>query len=203
MNRFCHECGVAVSDTNRFCNKCGARLLPTQPSPRDGGVEGQPHSPSAAAPSSFDPAQDPAQERTAPLPGTWPAGRGPGTAPSPPVPGQMTTGELTPNIAGMLCYPLSFVTGVLFLILAPYNRNGFVRFHAYQSIFFCVGIILLNIMLGIVTIILPSFLEAMMWTGLRALALGGSVWLMYQAYLGNRFALPIIGELADNQSRKP
>ena len=138
-------------------------------------------------------------DKTARLPGLPSPGALP---PSPPPSQRAGTGELTPNMAGMLCYPLSFVTGILFLVLSPYHRDPFVRFHAYQSIFFFVAITLLNVMLGIVSIVLPSFLEAMMDTGLRLLAIGGTGWLMYQAYLGNRFALPVIGEMAENQSRK-
>jgi len=105
-------------------------------------------------------------------------------------------------MAGMLCYPLSFLTGILFLVLSPYHRDRFVRFHAYQSIFFAVALLLLNVMLGIVSIILPGFLERIMNSGLNLLGLGGTAWLMYQAYLGNQFALPVIGEMAENQSRK-
>jgi uncharacterized membrane protein len=102
----------------------------------------------------------------------------------------------------MLCYPLSFLTGILFLVLTPYQRNAFVRFHAYQSIFFFVGLFVLNIMLRIVSVILPDFLEGLMNAGLNLLGLGGTAWLMYQAYLGNRFALPVIGEIAENQANK-
>ena len=40
--------------------------------------------------------------------------------------------ELKPNIAGLLCYLLFWVTGIIFLILE--KKNQFVRFHAMQSI---------------------------------------------------------------------
>lgn len=198
MNRFCHECGVAVSDANRFCNKCGARLLPTQPASPDGSGQANAQSPATfSVPPDLGP--DPRMEKTAPLPGLpSPAA----SRPSPPLPHPAGTGELTPNMAGMLCYPLSFLTGILFLVLSPYHRDRFVRFHAYQSIFFAVALLLLNVMLGIVSIILPGFLERIMNSGLNLLGLGGTAWLMYQAYLGNQFALPVIGEMAENQSRK-
>ena len=39
---------------------------------------------------------------------------------------------LSPRVAGAFCYPLSIVTGVLFLLIEKDNR--FVRFHAWQSI---------------------------------------------------------------------
>src|SRR4051812_42911023 len=43
---------------------------------------------------------------------------------------------MTDNVAGALCYVLGVITGILFLVLAPYNQNKFVRFHAFQAIFF-------------------------------------------------------------------
>src|SRR5438067_9979795 len=46
---------------------------------------------------------------------------------------------MTDNVAGLLCYILGFVTGIIFLVLAPYNQNKFIRFHAYQSIFLSVA----------------------------------------------------------------
>jgi len=43
---------------------------------------------------------------------------------------------LTSNIAAALAYVLGLVTGIIFLVLEPYKRDRFVRFHAMQSIFF-------------------------------------------------------------------
>ena len=43
---------------------------------------------------------------------------------------------LTPNVAGALAYLLGFITGVLFLVIDPFKNDRFVRFHAFQSIFF-------------------------------------------------------------------
>jgi len=39
------------------------------------------------------------------------------------------------NVAAALCYLLGVLTGILFLVLEPYNRNPVIRFHAFQSIF--------------------------------------------------------------------
>src|SRR4051794_33649482 len=50
---------------------------------------------------------------------------------------------LSENVGGALCYVLGLVTGIIFLVLAPYNQNRYVRFHAFQSIFFHVGLIVL------------------------------------------------------------
>ncbi len=45
------------------------------------------------------------------------------------------------NVAGGLCYVLGLITGIIFLVLEPYNRNRAIRFHAFQSIFVHVAII--------------------------------------------------------------
>ncbi len=42
---------------------------------------------------------------------------------------------LSINGASALCYLFGFVTGIIFLVLAPYNQDRRVRFHAFQSIF--------------------------------------------------------------------
>ena len=42
------------------------------------------------------------------------------------------------NVAAALCYALGFITGILFLVLEPYNKNRNIRFHAFQSIFMSV-----------------------------------------------------------------
>jgi uncharacterized membrane protein len=120
-----------------------------------------------------------------------------------PYPAPAAQADLKPNIAGMLCYPLSFITGILFLVLTPYNKDAFVRFHAYQSIFFFVAMLALNIILGVLSWFMPWPIANLLSAGMRLLALGGTGWLMYQAYHGNKFKFPVIGEMAENQASKP
>ena len=43
------------------------------------------------------------------------------------------------NLVGALTYLAGFITGVIFLVIDPYKSNSFVRFHAFQSIFFNVA----------------------------------------------------------------
>ena len=45
-----------------------------------------------------------------------------------------TTGGMTDNVAGMLAY-VTIIPAILFLVIEPYNKNRFVRFHAFQNIF--------------------------------------------------------------------
>ena len=58
-------------------------------------------------------------------------------------------GGLTDNVAGMLAY-VTIIPAIIFLVMAPYNRSRFVRFHAFQSIFFAVAWTVLWIALTIV-----------------------------------------------------
>src|ERR1041385_3385183 len=89
--------------------------------------------------------------------GPLPADAGGGAAPSystpqPAAPAQ--AGGMADNVAAALCYLLGLITGILFLVLEPYNKNKTIRFHAFQSIFFNVAIISVDIVLSIVVSIL-------------------------------------------------
>src|SRR5438270_14094327 len=61
-------------------------------------------------------------------PGTPQGAATPGYPPPPPV---ATSGGLQENVAAALCYALGFITGILFLVLEPYNKNRNIRFHAF------------------------------------------------------------------------
>jgi uncharacterized membrane protein len=110
-------------------------------------------------------------------------------------------GGLTDNVAGALCYIVGLFTGILFLVLAPYNRNRFVRFHAFQAIFLHVAWIGLWIAHTIISITLGGWLlSSLLWT---VVGLGGLVvWVlcMVKAYSNERFKLPVIGDLAEKQA---
>src|SRR5579872_295045 len=126
------------------------------------------------------------------------AGSG-GTVPPPPA----QASGLADNVAAALCYLLGLLTGILFLVLAPYNQNKTIRFHAFQAIFAHVAIIAVFIVLQIVIGALAfagGFFLFALWPiiGLACLALW--VVLMYKAYNGEKVVLPIIGPLAEKQA---
>ncbi|HOK46887.1 MAG TPA: DUF4870 domain-containing protein [Bryobacteraceae bacterium] len=122
-------------------------------------------------------------------------------------PAQTAAGGMADNVAGLLCYILGLITGILFLVLAPYNQNKTVRFHAFQSIFFNIAWIALFIVGGIVGGILTAALPligSMLW-GLISFVLwiaGLVIWiiLMVKAYSGQKWVLPIVGPLAEKQA---
>ena len=63
---------------------------------------------------------------------------------------------LTSNVAAALSYVLGFITGIIFLVMEPYNKDKFVRFHAFQSIFFNAGLIAFWIVWSILAAILGT-----------------------------------------------
>lgn len=111
------------------------------------------------------------------------------------------------NIVGALAYLAGFVTGIVFLVLDPYKSNSFVRFHAFQSIFFNIAWIAFWIVWMILSAVLTPLTAGVF--GLIALPLmliftvaGFGIWifLMYQAYQQKLFKLPIVGKFAAEQA---
>ncbi len=113
--------------------------------------------------------------------------------------GRTSTG-LAPNVAGALAYVFGPITGLIFLVLEKENR--FVRFHASQAVTTGVLIIGLSIALGLLSTML-AFVPVLGWLVAIALNLAmglGSLilWLtlMWRAYRGEQWEVPIAGPLA-------
>jgi uncharacterized membrane protein len=108
------------------------------------------------------------------------------------------------NVASTLCYAAGLVTGIIFLLLAPYNQNKTVRFNAFQSIFFHVGCILVyyafSIAIGIVLAIvhLLSLIFIVQLIGLAFFA--AWIYVIVSTYQGKTVVLPLIGPLAQKQA---
>jgi uncharacterized membrane protein len=112
---------------------------------------------------------------------------------------------LTENAAGALCYLGGVVTGIIFLVIAPYNQNPRIKFHAFQSILFSLvwtlawfAMIPLHMFLPFGLSLLLSLLSLLLWGG------GLLLWLvlMWKAYQGHPFSLPVIGGVARQQAGK-
>jgi uncharacterized membrane protein len=98
------------------------------------------------------------------------------------------------NVAAALSYLVGFVTGIIFLLVEKENR--FVRFHAMQSTLVFAGIVAVDILLQIVPILgalvvifLVIPLSAILW-----------LLLMYKAYQGEEFKLPLVGQIAADRT---
>jgi uncharacterized membrane protein len=111
------------------------------------------------------------------------------------------------NGASALCYLFGFITGIIFLLLAPYNRDRQVRFHAYQSIFLSVAAAVLQIGVSIASqlLMVVSFSLGALMSVLHAVVSLGVfllyLYMMWKSYQGEKVVLPVIGELAERQVR--
>lgn len=121
------------------------------------------------------------------------------------MPPPVETGSKTmdTNLVGALTYLAGFITGIIFLVLDPYKSNSFIRFHAFQSIFFNVAWVTFWIVWMILSAVLTPLTAGVF--GLIALPLmliftlaGFGIWLflMYQAYQQKLFRLPLVGKFA-------
>ena len=118
------------------------------------------------------------------------------TAPAGATPAAVSTqaaGGLQDNVAGLLCYLL--IPAIVFLVMEPYNRNRFIRFHAFQAIFLEIGWIIVNAVLGMLAFI-GIFILPILWLGFTIL------WIvcMIKAFQNQMFKLPLIGDIAEKQA---
>jgi len=103
---------------------------------------------------------------------------------------EKTSIGLAENIAGLLCYVLGWISGLVFLLLE--QENKFVRFHAIQSIIVFAIIMILGLILGSI----PFVGTVLAWI---VSMVGVVFWivLMIKAYQGNKYKLPWAGNLAE------
>jgi uncharacterized membrane protein len=117
------------------------------------------------------------------------------------------SGGLTPNMAGALAY-VTIIPAILFLVMEPYNKDRFIRFHSFQCLFFAGAMFALSIVLMIVGFVLAFIpvvgwvLDLLLWLAFSFGSLGVVIFLIYKAYNGEKFLLPVIGNLADQQASK-
>jgi uncharacterized membrane protein len=129
-----------------------------------------------------------------------------GGSSAPPPPPSAAQAGITDNVASALCYLLSILTGILFLVLEPYNKNKTIRFHAFQSIFLWVAVVVLYIVAGILSVALGALpfigflFSVVLWAALGLGCLFLWLMLMYKAYNGEKWVLPVVGPLAEKQA---
>jgi uncharacterized membrane protein len=112
-------------------------------------------------------------------------------------------GGLPENVAGLLAY-VTIIPAIIFLVLEPYNRSRFIRFHAFQSIFFYLAWMVLGIALSVIGAIpFLGWALLLLWPliGLGGLLLW--VLLLVKAYDGQMWKLPVIGDMAEKQAGVP
>jgi uncharacterized membrane protein len=107
------------------------------------------------------------------------------------------SGGLADNVAGLLAY-VTIVPAIIFLVIEPYNRNRFIRFHAFQSIFFCIAVVIVSVVMPFVAAI--PVLGVLVWALVCLAELILWVLLLIKAYNGEMWKLPVIGDLAEKQA---
>jgi uncharacterized membrane protein len=105
----------------------------------------------------------------------------------------MAASGLKKTTSGALAYVLGPITGVIFLII---DKDPFVRFHAMQSIVVFVGLFVLQMVLGftiILAVLVPiiSILSFVLW-----------LILIYKAWQGEQWEVPVFGKIARNMASK-
>jgi len=107
---------------------------------------------------------------------------------------------LTDNMAGMLAYLL--IPAIAFLVIEPYNKRRFIRFHSFQCIFLAIALTALSIVLGILWHIpfLGWLVLVLLWPLISLAELVLWLFLLYKAYQGQMFKLPVIGDMAEQQA---
>ncbi len=176
----CPKCGVENTEGNKFCQKCGASLIAETPKAEGGKV----YCPKCGA-------ENTEGSKHCSKCGSLISGEIPKATGS--------TTNLEPNVAGLLCYLLGWITGLVFILIE--KENKFVRFHAMQSIVVFGAIHAFYIVfwgLGHLSGIGILF-DVLSWI---IAILGFVLWivLMIRAYQGERYKLPIAGDIAEKNS---
>jgi uncharacterized membrane protein len=192
---FCAKCGSTINDGVSFCPACGNAV----------GAAAAPPPPPPYTNPPYTPYQGP--EASTPYqgqPGVPPPGQG---YPGQPYPGQQYPGQpyaqpsgLQENVAGLLCYVLGWLTGIIFLLI---DKRPFVRFHAAQSIvvFGTLSVLRLVLAFGFFGGHYGFFSFWALISGLLSLVtVVAWIVLMVVAFQGKLFEVPVAGGIAKNMT---
>ena len=100
------------------------------------------------------------------------------------------------------------MASIFFLLVGPYNKDRFVRFHAYQSLLLGVAAIAVGFALSILTAIvglipiLGWLVSSIAWIIFAICLLVLAVFMMSKAYNGERYKLPVIGDVSFRNAEK-
>ena len=102
---------------------------------------------------------------------------------------------LPENIAGLLCYLLGWVSGLVFFLIE--KQSDFVKYHATQSVIVFGTLTLASIAIGVV-----PFIGGLLAPLFSLLAFALWIILMIKAFQHTRYKLPWAGDLAEKYARK-
>jgi len=121
------------------------------------------------------------------------------------IPGGKTALGLDTNVGALLTYlpvcGISLIYSIIVLVTEKENR--LMRFHAFQSLLLlgvlvvgCVGITIISVVLAFVSSTLSMLFGLLMWLVLLGV-IGAMVFMCIKAYQGEKFKLPVVGDMAD------
>jgi len=122
-------------------------------------------------------------------------------------PSQSAQPGLDQNVAGLLCYVLGWITGIIFFLI---DKRPYVRFHAAQSIVVFGGLHILEIVIGIIFgagfMMMGGFgtfgLAAALYSLIGLVSLVLWILLMVKAYQGEKFEVPVAAGIAKSLAGK-
>ncbi len=173
----CPKCGAEAAPGNQFCPKCGA-AMPSEASPPP---QGKVFCPKCGT-------ENTGGEKFCPKCGAPFAPGAPGATGRP-----GSTIDMDQNVAGLLCYLVGWITGLVFYLIE--KENKFVRFHAMQSIVTFGALTVLSVVLGVIPVV-----GVILGPIIGILALVLWILLMVKAYQGEKFKLPVAGDIAEKNS---
>jgi uncharacterized membrane protein len=97
------------------------------------------------------------------------------------------------NLVAVLTYVAGFISGIAFLVLE--KESKLVRFHAMQSTIVFAGIAVFSVIINLIPVLGALITIFLLWPAMVALWLV----LMFKAYRGEKFKLPVIGDIAEQQ----
>ncbi len=114
------------------------------------------------------------------------------------------SGGLKPNIAAALGY-FFWPLAIVWLVIEPYNKDRFIRFHSFQMLGLAVAGVVLSIVMMVLSVVLAmvpyvSLIVFILWPLFGLAMLGVWVFLMYKSYNNEKYKLPVIGDFAEKQA---
>lgn len=98
---------------------------------------------------------------------------------------------LDENVASAACYVLTWLTGIIFLLMEKDNKT--VRFHAMQSILTFLPLTIICVIIGMIPFI--GIISLLIWLVMVILWLV----LIIKTFQGEKFMVPVVGEMAEKQ----
>ncbi|MFY9951219.1 MAG: zinc-ribbon domain-containing protein [Candidatus Sulfotelmatobacter sp.] len=118
---------------------------------------------------------------------------------------QGNVGAMPRTIAGALAY-CTIIPAIIFLVVEPYNRDRFVRFHSFQCIGFWLAALVIGAVVRAVAFLLffvplLGYLVVLLLSMVTSLGLF-AIWvvLIVKALQGEIFKLPLVGNFAEQHA---